>query len=764
MCMAFLRNMRIAGKLAFGFALVLVILVFVAVFSIINMSSNAAGVANMYEHPIVRYSNLNYMEADFMDLRRVVSTMAFRLGDRNPLDALLEEANEIARTVAYLLNENRANFMSDDMIDPQRRAEGLADVDALEVLLQRYMDEVVAGMHSAASDGTVGDLQSRARVETYFALGGRVYQELYTQFSGMRYFARTTMQNRYGEVRDTTDQTIMVMIILTIAGVLLGVLIAFMIAKMISKPIQDVVNVMKDVGDGNFNINFKSNLSKDEVGTMTQSAYGLISTIKGIMDDVSTFAFEAGTNGDLDYRIDESKYHGGYGEMTRGLNTLVNGFVNDILNVIGVMNNVNKGDFQVRLDQLPGKKAILNKAVDDLRENLASVITEINGLIDAAAVKGNLEYHIDETKFDGGWKNIMVGLNHIAEAVDVPIIEIREVMERLIVGDFGKKIDGDYAGDFAVIKEGVNGTIDTLSSYISEISVVLSAVSGGDLTQNITREYVGSFDEIKSSINNISETLNKTMSDITDAAAQVLSGAKQISTTAMDLANGATEQASSVQELNASVDLINQQTRQNADSADTANDLSSKSTQNAQKGNEAMKQMLEAMLQIKDSSNNISAIIKTIQDIAFQTNLLSLNASVEAARAGEHGRGFSVVADEVRNLATRSQESATDTTKLIEDSISRVEVGSSIAETTAQSLDIIVENANDVLSIINNISNSSKDQAEAVGQVSEGLNQISKVVQNNSALSEEAAAAAEELNSQADLLQQMVGYFKLRRR
>ncbi|MCL1988248.1 MAG: methyl-accepting chemotaxis protein [Firmicutes bacterium] len=549
----------------------------------------------------------------------------------------------------------------------------------------------------------------------------------------------------------------------TIFVVLLGIggVLALLSVRRKIRPIRYLLRTVNNFANGNFHKSNAKTVSNDEIGVLTKDVYRLGDTMESLMGELQDFIHQYGTMGDTDYRINSSQYEGEYKHIAENINDLAQTMSKDIQILLKVLEEVAKGNFDLQIPLMPGKKIIINHVINVLMEYLSNVNMGINSMIEAATTKGNMQFYVDENNYEGDWRKIIIGLNSIASAVNQPISEIKSVMMRLESGNFDKQIEGDYVGDFLLIKNAVNSTINELSEIIREIATTLAVIADGDLTVSITKEYPGDFSEIKNSLNHISQTLNKTMRKINAASLEVLDGSNKISSNALDLANGATDQASSIEQFHSSIDLLNHQTRQNADNAGQANQLSIKSTQTAQTGNIAMQDLLNAMSQINDSSNDISRIIKVIQDISFQTNLLALNASVEAARAAEHGKGFAVVAEEVRNLANRSQSAAAETTALIDDSLKRVETGSEIAESTAKTLDTIVSNATDVSQIIDGIANSSSDQAEAINQLVFAINQIAQVVQNNSTVSSEVAEAAEKLSSQASTLSGLVSYFKV---
>jgi len=281
-----------------------------------------------------------------------------------------------------------------------------------------------------------------------------------------------------------------------------------------------------------------------------------------------------------------------------------------------------------------------------------------------------------------------------------------------------------------------------------------------NLNVSIKREFIGDFKLIKDSINGISQTFNEVLRSINAAAEQVSDGARHITAESANLSKGTMEQAGSVEELNAAIDEIATQTGISADTAKKANALTEEVKVHALKEADMMKQTLDAMEAINASAADISKIIKVIEDIAFQTNMLALNAAVEAARAGEHGKGFSVVAEEVSDLAGKSQEAAKNTTVLIEGSVQKASEGARIATETAEGLNAVVSQITAVSEYIGVIAESTREQSQSINQISTGIAHVSEVTQASSAISHDSAESAEKLSNQAELLKSMVDRFE----
>ncbi|NLW79196.1 MAG: methyl-accepting chemotaxis protein [Ruminococcaceae bacterium] len=300
----------------------------------------------------------------------------------------------------------------------------------------------------------------------------------------------------------------------------------------------------------------------------------------------------------------------------------------------------------------------------------------------------------------------------------------------------------------------------TMMDGIIEKAEALERVAQGDLT--VTVQKASGEDTLGNALEQMVGNLNGMFGEINTTTEQVSSGSGQIAVGAQNLAQATTEQSATVEELMASVGQVAEQTRENAARAEQAAGLANSIKSSAQQGAEQMGRMTQAVEDINAASQSISAVIKVIDDIAFQTNILALNAAVEAARAGEHGKGFAVVADEVRNLAGKSAEAAKDTSSLIANTVEKAELGAQIAQETSQSLDTIVEGINESTTLVGEIAAASEQQNIAFEEINKGIEQVSQVVQTNSATAEESAAAAEEMNSQADTLQGMVARFKLK--
>lgn len=358
---------------------------------------------------------------------------------------------------------------------------------------------------------------------------------------------------------------------------------------------------------------------------------------------------------------------------------------------------------------------------------------------------------------------LVASIQRAITKVTKPIYVLTEGVERFSKGDLSVTIDVHTDDEIGILAESVKETIHSLQGIINNISYILTEISGGNLRITIEGDYIGDFQPIKESLVKITDALNFTLGQINESSSQVSLGSTQLAGSAQSLAEGATEQAGSVQELQATITEVAGQTRETAKLGREAYNKAQEVEEEAQISSGEMKKMVSAMERITETSNQIAGIISEIEDIASQTNLLSLNAAIEAARAGEAGKGFAVVAEQIRKLAEDSAKSAVNTKNLIETSLKEVEIGSNITVETAKSLKRVISGLELIAQRVQKSSEASDTQKETIGQIAEGIEQISSVVQGNSAVAEETSATSEELSAQATTLNELVGKFELRK-
>ena len=355
---------------------------------------------------------------------------------------------------------------------------------------------------------------------------------------------------------------------------------------------------------------------------------------------------------------------------------------------------------------------------------------------------------------------IVVSAFMLAFQITRPIRLLSKDVDKLKDGDLSVVPESDTKDEIGMLSNDIGQMSKAFSSYINEIDRRLSAISNGDLSTQNEVEFVGDFKNIGKALDALNNTMNSIMGEIAQASELVASGSETVASAAQLLAEGSTEQAGSVKNVSDTMKIVNEKIRLNAEKSSQADEKATDIRGQADKSHDDMVRMVEAMEDISEKSNEIAKIIKTIDDIAFNTNILALNAAVEAARAGEAGEGFAVVAEEVRNLAGKSQEAAANTAGLIEGTISSVNSGTEIARATAETLNKVVSGVQEISEVIGQISSATNEQAETIANVTSAIDDINNVIQTTSATAEESAASSQELSAQSGVLQSIVEKFK----
>jgi methyl-accepting chemotaxis protein len=689
-----------------------------------------------------------------------------------------EYAKKVERCVGDIVN------LSKDLKSRFNQAKNQQQADQIIVATQGY---------KAAFDEFVTLKEKQKAADANMVAGARAVQEVCDK-------ARADQKAKMEAEMSTANKTVFSG---TIIAILLGLACALCITRAISGGIGKVVGNIKQVADDATNgkldsradveaagIDFKAipaglnnvldavigplnvtaeyvdRISKGDIPEKITDEYKgdfneiknnlnqCIDAVNALVGDANMLV-EAAVEGKLDTRADATKHGGDFGKVVEGVNKTLDAVIGPLNVAAEYVDRISKGDIPEKItDEYNGD-------FNEIKNNLNQCIDAVNALVgDAnmlveAAVEGKLDTRADATKHGGDFGKIVEGVNKTLDAVIGPLKVAAEYVDRISKGDVPEKITDEYNGDFNEIKNNLNMLIDSLNM----ITTTAEKMADGDLAVSVQAR--SDRDELMKALAKMVANLNNVLGQVNVAGEQIASGSQQVADSSQSLSQGATEQASSLEEITSSMNEMGSQTKQNAENATQANQLATQARDAAEKGNDQMKEMVGAMSEINESSQNISRIIKVIDEIAFQTNLLALNAAVEAARAGKHGKGFAVVAEEVRNLAARSAKAAKETAELIEGSVKKVEDGTGIANKTAEALAEIVDGVGKATDLVGEIAAASNEQAQGIAQVNQGLGQIDQVTQQNTANAEESSSASEELSSQAVQLREMLTQFKL---
>jgi methyl-accepting chemotaxis protein len=481
--------------------------------------------------------------------------------------------------------------------------------------------------------------------------------------------------------------------------------------------------------------------------------------VTDLVRDISG-TFNQVIGGDTSVRVSEEKFEGIYKSIAADTNHFIVQIMKIINGASSHLKSYAIGDMSEEMPDLPGDLSVLSEAIQVIHHNLSIVTTEVGKLYDHFT-SGDLEYHVHESGYTGDWLVLMKGLNGMTTAVQAPIGDIQLLMSKMLDGDLSYQITDKYQGRFSEIIQAANNTINMLAKLINEISVNLGAIAKQDLTVHMHHNYKGDFSSIADSINELSMNMAGVVANIINASATVKQRSSEIANSSESLAQGATDQTASVERLLENIKSSVESTQNEEEISSQAWGVVDSARAIILSSQQKMENLVAIIDEIRETSTNISSISKEIGSIAFQTNLLSLNASVEAANAGEHGRGFSVVAGEVQSLAKRSADNAQHAEQLIGASIAKINQGVAAVSDTRDALTQVVGITNQVADMVKNIADSTQESLQQLRDIESHVSDISTIAQSNAVTSKENAVASQELHNQSDMMNDVVDGFKV---
>ncbi|KRG47002.1 methyl-accepting chemotaxis protein [Stenotrophomonas beteli] len=689
-----LRNLRVGSRLGAGFGLLLLFILAIVGLVLYGNHLKSAQFEKVVDVNMVKMRLLN----DMLDTNNAMlmhrRLMVIKRGE--DFDKDYQQALQLSRTYEGIW----ARY-----VKIPRDATGDALVAKIEAA--RKATEISTGQLHARMKA--GDFDGAAR--ELLAEHGLASAWNQSISALLRHQESLTARSRE-EYRATEAWTGTLSVVFGVLSLLLGSLAAWAITRSLTRPLAGAVKLADGIASGRLDSAIDAS-GNDEVTQLLKSMQRMQAQVQAVMAAQGELARQHDA-GSLSYRMDERAFPGDYGRMVHETNALVGAHVQVQNRLIEVMKHYARGDLSVDMDPLPGEKAAITQAMDETKRSLSAINGEIRRLATAAAA-GDFSQRGDEARFSYEFGDMVSGLNRLMQTTDENLVQVSSLLQAISRGDLTVRMEGDFHGVFARMRDDCNATVDQLKQIVGRIQ--------------------------------------SSASSITLAAGEIAAGNT-------DLSRRTEQQAANLEETAASMEELTSTVKQNAEHARQANQLAIGAHGVATQGGDVVGQVVTTMSAIEASSKKIAEIISVIDGIAFQTNILALNAAVEAARAGEQGRGFAVVASEVRTLAQRSAGAAKEIKGLIEDSVGKVADGSVLVRQAGTTMGQIVASVQRVTDIMADISAASQEQSSGIEQVNQAVVQMDETTQQNAALVEEASAAARSMAEQANLLSEAVAVFR----
>ncbi|HHA2863920.1 TPA: methyl-accepting chemotaxis protein [Stenotrophomonas maltophilia] len=691
--MKWFQDLPIARKLAVGFTLTTLMTVVLGAFALVRLSEANAQLSAMASNDIPSVQYLGEVRSQLGEFR------TYELAQLSMLDQpeKVADYNKRMDDTAAVVREQLAAYAKLPAGAKERELYRAvqADVDGYFAANAKLREAATAGDGVVARQ--ISDDQSRP-------LRRKAFEDL----KALGAYSSSLMQGKIDNANATHRNSMLAIIAAVVLLVVVAATLAVVISRAVTGPLGKAVNAIQAVARGDLSVTTQST-GKDEAGRMLAATADMTAMLRRFSEQTQLMAqMHAGP--DISHRIPED-FPGVYGQLASGINTVIFEHLDAIVDAIEVLNQYAIGNLAPDARRLPGSRAILHESMDAAKASLLAINTQIQQLASAAAA-GDFSQRGDAQRFDHDFRVMIEQLNSMMQVADGNLGQLSQLLQSIAAGDLTARMDGQFNGVFARMRDDANTTVAQLTQIVGQIQASASS--------------------------------------ITLAAGEIASGNS-------DLSRRTEQQAANLEETAASMEELTSTVRQNAEHARQANQLAIGAHGVASQGGE----VVTTMSAIEASSKKIAEIISVIDGIAFQTNILALNAAVEAARAGEQGRGFAVVASEVRTLAQRSAAAAKEIKGLIDDSVGKVAEGSSLVHQAGSTMGEIVASVQRVTDIMAEISAASQEQSAGIEQVNQTVVQMDETTQQNAALVEEATAAARAMEDQAVQLGEAVARFRL---